>query len=151
VLRTCGLWRSFAARQAICACKSAERDQQFLATPWYGARLPLGTLLHNALPGGEWLGTWNGITINVAATGCAVWCASCGWSKFIRTPTPVARQHMPACVRGGQDAPTTQDLTLPAEDRGDWQAEPGLVRRYHLHPPLGRLLCNRLPGSEWSP
>jgi len=32
-------------------------DKQFLETPWYGSRLPLGTLLRNTLPGSEWPGT----------------------------------------------------------------------------------------------
>ena len=29
-------------------------DKQFLETPWYGSRQPLGTLLRNTLPVNEW-------------------------------------------------------------------------------------------------
>ena len=32
-------------------------DKQFLETPWYGSRQPLGTLLCNALPASGWRGT----------------------------------------------------------------------------------------------
>jgi len=32
-------------------------DKQFLETPWYGSRQPLGTLLRNTLPVSEWPGT----------------------------------------------------------------------------------------------
>ncbi|MGO4917865.1 IS3 family transposase [Pseudogemmobacter sp. W21_MBD1_M6] len=36
--RTCGLWRSSIARQAICETNLPRGNQQFLETPWYGSR-----------------------------------------------------------------------------------------------------------------
>jgi len=43
-------------------------DKQFLETPWYGSRQPLGTLLRNTLSVSEWRGTWNDRTTNVVVT-----------------------------------------------------------------------------------
>jgi len=47
-------------------------DKQFLETPWYGSRQPLGTLLRNTLPVSEWHVTCNGRDTNVGGTGCGV-------------------------------------------------------------------------------
>lgn len=46
-------------------------DKQFLETPWYGSRQPLGTLLRNALPASGWRGTCSVRATDVGATVCA--------------------------------------------------------------------------------
>ncbi|MDB2406906.1 hypothetical protein N9W17_00010 [Jannaschia sp.] len=45
-------------------------DKQFLETPWYGSRQPLGTVPCNALPASGWLAICNERAINAADTGC---------------------------------------------------------------------------------
>ncbi len=42
-------------------------DKQFLETPWYGSRQPLGTLLRNTLPVYVWHDTCSDRTTNVVA------------------------------------------------------------------------------------
>ena len=42
-------------------------DKQFLETPWYGSRQPLGTLLRNTLPVNEWHDTCSDRTTNAVA------------------------------------------------------------------------------------
>jgi putative transposase len=44
-------------------------DKQFLNTPWYGSRQPLGTLLRNTLPVSEWRVICSGKATSAAATG----------------------------------------------------------------------------------
>ncbi len=46
-------------------------DKQFLQTPWYGSRLPLGHTSYT-LPVNEWRGICSGRATNVAAIVCAV-------------------------------------------------------------------------------
>jgi putative transposase len=50
----------------------AVNDKQFLDTPWYGSRQPLGTSLRNTLSVSEWGGICNVRATNAAATECAV-------------------------------------------------------------------------------
>ena len=42
-------------------------DKQFLETPWYGSRQPLGTLLRNTLPVSEWHDTCSVMVTNAVA------------------------------------------------------------------------------------
>ncbi|PHQ96683.1 MAG: hypothetical protein COB39_11665 [Marinosulfonomonas sp.] len=44
-------------------------DKQFLDTPWYGSRQPLGTLLRNTLSVSEWPAICSGKATSAAATG----------------------------------------------------------------------------------
>ncbi len=45
-------------------------DRQFLETPWYGSRQPLGRLLCNRLPANEWPATCSGRATDVGDIVC---------------------------------------------------------------------------------